>query len=94
MLEKLITKSLAACLRDQPDEAAWAATVAAWAEILADVPAGELEACYLAAWSRPDHKPGFPVTADEVLAAWHARRPTAPPLPRLDKAYWQAQKGR
>lgn len=73
MLEQLITKSLAACLRDQPDDAAWAATVAAWAEILADVPADQLQACYLAAWALPEHKPGFPVTADEVLAAWRAR---------------------
>jgi hypothetical protein len=90
----LITKSLAVCLRDQPDDTTLDAAVAAWAEILADVPADQLQACYRAAWSLPEHKPGFPVTADEVLAAWYARRPTAPPLPRLDKAYWQAQKGR
>jgi hypothetical protein len=81
-LEKLISQSLAACLRDQPDDATLGMTVAAWARILAEVPVDQLDACYLAAWKRPEHKAGFPVTADELLAAWITKRNTPLPPPK------------
>ena len=82
MLEQMITRGLAACLRDQLDDIAMDAAVAAWAELLGDVPADQLNACYLDAWKRSEHKPGFPVTADEILAAYQERRNRPRPLPQ------------
>lgn len=66
----LITKSLLVCLRDPPGEMTLAATAAAWADVLGNVPVEDLQESYQRAWALPDHKPGFPVTADEILAGW------------------------
>lgn len=82
MIKVLITKSLLACLRDPMEPEPLAATAAAWAELLGGVPTDQLNTCYLDAWKRPEHKPGFPVTADEILAAYQERRNRPRPLPQ------------
>lgn len=66
----LITKSLLVCLRDPPGEMTLAATAAAWADVLGNIPVEDLQPAYQLAWALPDHKAGFPVTADEILAGW------------------------
>lgn len=83
MIKVLITKSLLACLREPMEPDQLTATAAAWGELLGNVPTEQLNACYQEAWVLPDHKPGFPVTADELLVAWAARKRRIPqPTPR------------